>query len=555
MKKLINYIGIFVILLATALSCQEDDATFGEINAPSNLEITTEIVGQSEPDFPNGDGSGNVIITATADKAISYKFLFSDQTSQNSPSGEYTKQFTTTGVNTYTITVIAYGTGGTATTASVEVTVLSNFSDDEAVQLLTAGTSKVWYWYAAQPGHLGVGPNDTSDSNGEPSYYAAAPFEKEGSPTSSCLYDNVLTFSLDGETIKYTLDNGGLTFFNSSFNSLGGSTAADDQCLPWDTTGEKVVSLGPSNSLVPADQKRGTTMSFSDNGFMGYYIGTSTYEILSITENEMHVRAVMGGNEALAWYHIFTTTPVDQQGGGGVEEPDYDTLMWSDEFDVDGAPNPDNWTMEIGNGQNGWGNNESQYYLADNAVVEGGVLKITAKAENSNGFDYTSARMKTENKYEFTYGKVEIRAKLPTGGGTWPALWMLGEDYATNTWPGCGEIDIMEHVGNQQNTIHGTLHYPGNSGGNANTGSTTVETASSEFHIYTMIWSPTQIRFFVDDVMYHSYTNDSSSPFNSDFFLIFNVAMGGNFGGAIDPGYTESTIEVDYVKVYQYFFS
>ena len=292
-------------------------------------------------------------------------------------------------------------------------------------------------------------------------------------------------------------------------------------------------------------------MDFSDGGFMGYYIGTSTYEILSITENEMHVRAVMGGNEALAWYHIFTTTPVDEQGGNGGEEPDYDTIVWSDDFDTDGAPDASKWTMELGNGSNGWGNNEQQYYLADNAVVEGGMLKITAKAENSNGFDYTSARMKTEGKFDFTYGKVEIRAKLPTGGGTWPALWMLGSDYATNVWPGCGEIDIMEHVGNQQNTIHGTLHYPGNSGGNGNTGSTNVAGVSDEFHIYSVIWSPTKIRFFVDGNEFHSFTNSSETPFNSDFFLIFNVAMGGNFGGDIDPAFTQSTMEVDYVKVYQ----
>lgn len=550
MKTYITKIGILFAFVAVLWGCQDDDSTFGDITAPTNLTINYDIVGQ-DAENPDGDGSGLVNFTATADNAISYKYLFSDGSSAVSASGVYAKRFTQNGVNTYTVTVLANGTGGVTTSTSIEVTVFSNFSDDEAVQFLTAGTSKVWYWYAAAPGHLGVGPNDTSENTGVPSYYAAAPFEKAGAPTSSCLYDNVLTFSLDNGIIKYTLDNGGNTYFNSSFNSVGGSTATDDQCLAYDTSGEKVVSLGPSGSLVPDDQKRGTVMDFSDNGFMGYYIGTSTYEILSITENEMHVRAVMGGNDALAWYHIFTTTPVDEQGNSGGEEPDYDTLVWSDEFDVDGAPNPDNWTMELGNGDSGWGNNEAQYYLAENAVVEGGMLKITAKAENSNGFDYTSARMKTEGLYDFTYGKVEIRAKLPTGAGTWPALWMLGSDYATNSWPGCGEIDIMEHVGNDQNTIHGTLHYPGNSGGNANTGSTTVAGVSDEFHVYSVIWSPTKIRFFVDDVEFHSYDNVSSSPFNSDFFIILNVAMGGNFGGEIDPGFTQSTMEVDYVKVYQ----
>lgn len=547
MKNIIKHLSKLLILLIVVISCQEDDSVFGDLTAPTNLQLTFEVVGQDEAN-PYGDGSGKVMLKATADNAISYKYTFSDQTSQNAPSGEYTKQFTTTGVHTYTVTVVAYGRGSVSSNTSIDVTVLSNFSDDEAVELLTGGSTKVWYWYAAETGHLGVGPNDGGENTGVPSYYAAGPFEKAGSPESSCLYENVLTFTKDGNTVKYTLDNGGNTFFNAAFNSLGGSSATTDQCLPWDTTGEKIVSLGPSTSNVPADQKRGTTMNFSDGGFMGYYIGTSTYEILSITDTEIRVRAVMGGNESLAWYHIFTTTPIDEQGG---DDPDFTTLMWFDEFDTDGAPDSNNWTMEIGNGQNGWGNNEEQYYRAENAVVDGGFLKITAKAESFGGFDYTSSRMKTENKYEFKYGKVEIRAKLPTGGGTWPALWMLGENYASNTWPACGEIDIMEHVGNQQNTIHGTLHYPEAFGGNADTGSVEVPDASTEFHVYSIIWTEDIIKFYVDGNAFKTYNNSASSPFNLDFFLIFNIAMGGNFGGAIDPGFTQSTMEVDYVRVYQ----
>lgn len=175
-------------------------------------------------------------------------------------------------------------------------------------------------------------------------------------------------------------------------------------------------------------------------------------------------------------------------------------------------------------------------------------MKITAKKEGST---YTSARLKSEDKYEFTYGKIEFRAKLPSGGGTWPAVWSLGQDYKTNSWPACGEIDFMEHVGNSQNVIHGSLHYHGNSGGNANTASTTIANASTEFHVYKTIWTPSSIKFYVDDKLFHSFANSNIVPFNKDFFLIMNVAMGGNFGGTIDPAFTQSTMEVDYIRVYQ----
>jgi beta-glucanase (GH16 family) len=546
MKKNLKNLAKFLMLLVLATGCQEDDKTFGDITAPTNLDFTYEIVGK-DIGHPNGDGSGNVNLHAKADNAITYKFTFSDETvSPAEPLGEYTKQFTDTGVHTYVITAIAYGSGGASTSKSVSVTVFSNFSDPVAIQKLTGGSSKVWYWAAATPGHLGVGPNDTSENNAVPFYYAAAAFEKAGSPDSSCLYDNKLTFSKDGNALKYTLDNGGKTFFNAAFNDVGGSGSTSDQCSPFDTSGVKNVSLAPSTSLVPSDKKTGTVMNFSDGGFMGYYIGTSSYEILSITDTEMHVRAVMGGNESLAWYHIFTTqNPNDP----GTNEPDYTNLVWSDEFDVDGAPNPANWSYDLGGG--GWGNGEQQFYTEDNVIVDGGFLKITAKAENEGGLNYTSSRIKTEGKFDFTYGKVEIRAKLAGGSGTWPALWMLGANYQTATWPACGEIDIMEHVGNTPGQIHGTLHFPGNSGGNGVTGSTTINDATDAFHIYSLTWSATKIRFYVDGNVYHSFDNTASTPFNADFFLIFNIAMGGNFGGEIAPGFVSSTMEVDYVKVYQ----
>ena len=548
MKKTLKNLTKFLMLLVLVSSCQEDDKTFGAIVAPTNLNITYEIVGKDAAN-PDGDGSGKVILKATADNATSYKFLFSDETSENSPSGEYTKQFTKNGVNTYTVTAVAYGTGGTATNTSIEVTVYSDFSDPEAIQFLTAGSTKTWYWAASKQGHLGVGPNDNSEDNSIPKFYGAAPFEKE-SGSSSCLYLEKLIFSLDGETIKFKLDTDGSAFFNKSYNSVGGSgDTSQDLCLTYDTSGLKTVTLGPSNSAVPVGKTRGTSMTFADNGFMGYYVGATTYEILKITATEMQVRTVMGNDASLAWYHTFTTKTIEEQKQASNPEPS--NLVFSDEFDVDGAPNASKWTMELGTGQNGWGNNEAQSYKAENAVVSGGMLKITAKAEAFDGKQYTSARMKTEGKFDFKYGKIEIRAKLPKGSGTWPALWMLGANYASQQWPACGEIDMMEHIGNKQGEVHATLHYPGHSGSGGVGGFTNIPDVSETFHVYKTIWDAEKIRFFIDGTLYYTFTNDASTPFNANFFLILNVAMGGNYGGAIAPGFVSSAMEVDYVKVFQ----
>lgn len=554
-NKMKKYNKYFVLLFAflLAISCQNDDHSFGDLSAPANIKVTAEIVGKTTA-APNGDGSGMVKFTATGDNTISYKYAFSDGTTENAPSGVFTKRFTKTGLNTYTVTVIASGRGGVATNTTVDVTVLSNFSDDEAVNFLTDGTSKKWYWSASEPGHLGVGQNDgDATKNYFPNYYSAGAFEKAASPASSCLYNNVLTFSLEAGQLKYELDNGGSTFFNASFASVAGGSSPDDACLTYNTGSKKTVLLSPSESVVMgnpdhAKQSRGTTMNFSDNGFMGYYIGQSSYEILSLTANRMVVRAVMGGNPALAWYHIFTTTKPTQ-----APAADYKKLVWSDEFNTDGAPDATKWNYDLGKGDNGWGNNEKQNYTnsATNVIVQGGSLKITAKKEASGGADYSSSRLKTDGKFSFTYGKIEIKAKLPIGAGTWPAIWMLGQNYATKPWPACGEIDIMEHVGNNQNVILSTLHYPGHSGGSGVSGSKTIPNVSTEFHVYKTVWSPASVQTFVDDQLIHSVPNEGSLPFNSDFFLILNVAMGGNLGGNIDPAFTQSSMEIDYVRVYQ----
>ena len=228
-------------------------------------------------------------------------------------------------------------------------------------------------------------------------------------------------------------------------------------------------------------------------------------------------------------------------------------LVWSDEFDVDGLPNSSKWGYDIGTGSGGWGNNELQYYTnrSQNALVQGGVLKITATKESFAGSAYTSARLLSKGKYSFKYGRIEARAKVPTGVGTWPAIWTLGDNIGTVNWPACGEMDIMEHLGRDLNKIYGTLHYPGRSGGNANGNTIFIPDAISTFHNYSIDWSPSDIKIYVDNQLYHTVANSNTLPFNQHFFIILNMAMGGNFGGPIDPLFTSATLEIDYVRVYQ----
>lgn len=229
------------------------------------------------------------------------------------------------------------------------------------------------------------------------------------------------------------------------------------------------------------------------------------------------------------------------------------SLAWSEEFNIDGAPDQSKWGYDIGTGTGGWGNNELEYYTSrtDNAIVSNGTLKIIAKKENYNGSAYTSARLLTNNKFSFKYGKIEVRAKLPAGAGVWPAIWMLGSNFATAPWPACGEMDIMEEKGNDIGRIFGTLHHPGHSGGNGDGSNVVITGAISDFHRYQLNWSPTTIQFAVDDVPFYTFANNSTLPFNQNFFIILNFAMGGTFGGAVDPNFTSSTFEVDYVRVYQ----
>ncbi|MFD0931564.1 family 16 glycosylhydrolase [Psychroflexus salinarum] len=223
------------------------------------------------------------------------------------------------------------------------------------------------------------------------------------------------------------------------------------------------------------------------------------------------------------------------------------------------------WSFELGDGSEeglpGWGNNELQNYTdrEENLKVENGVLTITAREESFEGSGYTSARIVTKAKFEKQYGRIEARMKLPWGTGIWPAFWMLGTDIDQVGWPQTGEIDIMEYDGSEPTVVHGSVHGPGYSGGNAVTKSYEFENdrLDTDFHTYGIEWGEDYINYYVDDVLYNQITPDSEDltgewVFNKPFYIIINMAVGGSFVGPPNTNTVfPQTLEVDYVRVYE----
>jgi len=234
------------------------------------------------------------------------------------------------------------------------------------------------------------------------------------------------------------------------------------------------------------------------------------------------------------------------------------TPVWQDDFTNPGIPDPTKWSYDIGG--SGWGNNELQYYTGgDNVGIVNDNLVIQAKKQNFEGRQYTSTRLISKGKGDWTYGRFEVRAKLPKGRGTWPAIWLLSSDNSYGQWPSSGEIDIMEHVGFDLNNVHATIHCSAFNGqrGNQKSSSKIVPNSTTEFHVYRIDWTPYSMKGFVDDEQYFEYINDNTSfttwPFNKNFYMILNVAVGGNWGGAqgVDDTCFPASMEVDYVKVYK----
>ncbi len=320
-------------------------------------------------------------------------------------------------------------------------------------------------------------------------------------------------------------------------NSTGGTTATPPTNL---TVAATVSTDNSGNVSFTASATNATTYDydFGNGVFQTVLTGVVTYKYPSSGTYTVNVIAKSASGQTIS-KSIMVTVVVTTG------------LVWSDEFNTPGAPDASKWGYDIGAG--GWGNNELEYYTnrTTNVEVSGGTLKIKALKEAFSGSQYTSARLLSKDKFSFKYGKVEVRAKLPAGVGTWPAIWMLGSNISTVSWPGCGEVDIMEHLGRDLNKIYATLHHPNHSGANGDGGTTIISNATTEFHRYGLDWSAASLKFYVDDVLFYTFPNSGGLPFNQNFFLILNVAIGGNFAGPVDPGFTNANMEIDYVRVYQ----
>ena len=510
---------------------------------PSNLSFNVEIVG-SDSDNPNGDGLGVVKFSASAVNAVNYSFRFGTGETKNSSSGSVEYTYTDVGTNTYDVKVLAYSKTNDYIDSEKKITVyVKPQPNSDLVNLLSGGSEKTWKINAAFDGHFANG--DSEDRY--PSWYEAFAFDKNDFG----FYDDEYIFKSDGSYTHKTNGDvyGKASYLTSSFGSTGQSPNSDGEIENYTLDNYSTTYLAKKDDGLDI-------IEFSDKGFVGFYVGQNNYTIECSNGNNILLRTVDVQNTA--WYIWLTSDEVSN-----IPSKDmYTNLIWQDEFNYEGSPNPEKWHIEQ---RNQWYNNEKQATTGrlDNVKVEDGVLKITAK-ESYGGKEYTSSRIRThkvtnfneDDPLDFTYGRVDIRAKMPSKGGTWPALWMLGSNYSTTgnglDWPDCGEIDILEHTGNNLNRVQATVHHRDKHAGDGDTKVTyDYNDVSTEFHIYSVVWTPKALTFYVDNNPYHIVGNSCALPFNWDFNIILNVAMGGDMGGAIAEDFDFDVLEVDYVRVYQ----
>ncbi|MFW5725536.1 MAG: family 16 glycosylhydrolase [Bacteroidota bacterium] len=328
---------------------------------------------------------------------------------------------------------------------------------------------------------------------------------------------------------------------------------------PWSTQSEIIKSIA-------LDQWQEVTFDFVNDPYIN--LDPNSPPPSQRTDFNRVVLQVNGENntdQVVAYIDDFYFEGKEQE---PTDDPVYDQLVWYDEFDENGAPDATKWFHQtlLPNGDS-WFNGEIQHYTdrIENTYVEDGIMYLVARKENytDQGVtkQYTSARL--NSKFAFTRGRVEVKAKLPAGAGTWPAIWMLGKNinepgawwytqgYGTTNWPACGEIDIMEHWGTNQNFVQSAIHTPSSYGATVNHGGQVIPTASSEFYVYALDWYPDRMVFSVDGVVHYTYKPDVQNadtwPFEADQYLLLNIAI----LPGIDPNFTESAMEIDYVRVYQ----
>ena len=388
-------------------------------------------------------------------------------------------------------------------------------------------------------------PQDTTNNVGE--------FNNDGSSANQGFYID-LNRSIDLDEEK----NLSLSFYSYDTNSHSITIKLENGENP---------DVEVTQTISGSSQNNWTALSFDFSN--ATYTSNGTSVDATGTYNRLTIFIDLGVNTS-GTYLIDTIND-----GSEVTDPNeidiiYTDLVWADEFDTNGAIDAAKWHHQTQLPQGGsWYNGEVQHYTnrIENSSVKNGFLDITAIKENftdqGQTKQYTSARL--NSKFAFTYGRVDVRAKLPFGDGTWPAIWTLGKNinedggfwdsqYGTVGWPACGELDIMEHGLHPTNQVSVAIHTPSSYGSTVNTSIQTLADVANNFHVYSMNWSPDQITFLIDGVGFYTYNpavkNDDTWPFYLEQYLLLNIAMGGN-GGAIDSNFSQSSMVIDYVRVYQ----
>jgi hypothetical protein len=339
-------------------------------------------------------------------------------------------------------------------------------------------------------------------------------------------------------------DNGSCYFINLPTNlectitNVDNSGVVEIQATATNENFFTFILMNATDSTIITSTNGSASYSYSSSGT--YFIKTRA----NLTSSQ-YIERIDSVTVSFIVNNTGYTTPLNY--------PNY-TLSWNDEFN--GTLLSNDWTHELGNGNNGWGNNELQYYREQNTSLENGYLKITAKQEYYGGKNYTSSRIKTQGNVLHTYGRIDIRAKLPFGQGIWPALWMLGDNFPSVGWPSCGEIDIMEMIGGNgynDRTVHGTAHWESN--GHAEYGGSNSLSSgrfADEFHVFSIIWTSSSIVWLRDDIQYQVIDITNLSAFHNNFFFILNLAVGGNWPGSPNASTIfDQTLLVDYIRVFQ----